>query len=120
MFLATLERFPNWQRDVDLFCLVFFGIWKPFESDKLGLSCLDVFLASRKRTRSNPFYFGLASTERGMSQHEADLEFSFGKDGVESHQDENAGIRFDFVLHFHVFHHENKFKPKQTETNSFE
>ena len=28
-----------------------------------------------------------------MSQHEADLEFSFGKDGVESHQDENAGIR---------------------------
>ena len=35
--------------------------------------------------------------------------FSLGKDGVKSHQDENAGIRFDFVLHFHVFHHENQF-----------
>ena len=48
-----------------------------------------------------------------MSQHEADLEFSFGKDGVQSHQDENAGIRFDCVLHFHVFHHKNKFKPNK-------
>ena len=62
MFLATLERFPNWQRDLDLLCLF-----------------LNLFLASRKRTRSNPFILGW-QTERGMSQHEADLEFSFGKD----------------------------------------
>ena len=54
-------------------------------------------------------YFGLDQQREESISMKLTWSFSLGKDGVKSHQDENAGIRFDFVLHFHVFHHENQF-----------
>ena len=64
-------------------------------------------------------FFWFAPTVRGMSQHEADLEFSFGKDDMKSHQDENAGIRFVFICISTFFTTRTNFKPKRIQTNSF-
>ena len=74
--LASLERFPNWQRDVELFLPGFLGIWKPFGSDKLKLRCFGCVLASKKGTRRNSFYFWFGIAEKERSQHEVGLELS--------------------------------------------
>ena len=72
--LASLERFPNWEHDVELFLPVL-GIWKPFGSDKQKLRCFGCVLASRKEPGRIRCTFGFELQRREEASMKLALSF---------------------------------------------